>query len=235
MACLYSVGLVMTLTGVMFVYGKAGTRFMEHDLKTVRWIECLCGPEFFKNITIITSMWDMIMDDYFQEECKKIDQLVAVPDIAQILTPPSQYEGGAMYHHGLPGGKLKDVEYSSVMRKKRDNEQRSAALRDLIRDRYANCKPVKLQVMKDANRIASYKETEAAKVLMARQSEIEVKISGGRAIVCEKKTGLGWKPKESVPTEIKIDETVERPKSPPRKRSLWDKICGWSKSYPHYG
>lgn len=206
---------------------------MEHDLKTVRWIQCFCGPEFFKNITIVTSMWDRIIEDDFEEECGKIDELAAVPDIAQILIPSSQYDGGVMYHHGLPGGKLEGVQYSSVMSKKRHRDSRSAALKDLIRERYANCKPVKLQVMKDANGIASYKETEAAKVLMAHQSEIEIKISDGRAIVYEKKTDLVWNPKAVTPVEAKNDEAEEKgetkePQKDPEP-SLWDKICRWSK------
>ncbi|KAH0531365.1 hypothetical protein TsFJ059_000205, partial [Trichoderma semiorbis] len=177
MACLYSLGLFMAPSGVIFVFGKVGTRFMEHDLKTVRWIECFCGPKFFKNITIVTSMWDKIVEDDFEEECGKIDQLVGVPDIAQILNPPGRYEGGIMYHHGLPEGKLEGVQYSSVMSKKRHRQQRSDALRDLIRDRYANY-------------------MEAGKVLTARQSDIEIKIFDDRAIVYKKYSDLVWIPKK---------------------------------------
>ncbi|OPB38885.1 hypothetical protein A0O28_0019910 [Trichoderma guizhouense] len=140
MACLYSLGMLMIPTGVMFVFGKVGTRFMEHDLKTVRWIECLCGPQFFQNITIVTSMWDRLVEEDFEEECQKIHELVDVPDIARILNPPGQYDGGVIYHHGLPKGKIEDAQYSSVMSKKRHGKQRSDALKDLIRDRYGSWK-----------------------------------------------------------------------------------------------
>ncbi|KAK4070999.1 uncharacterized protein Triagg1_6366 [Trichoderma aggressivum f. europaeum] len=198
MACLYSLGLFMTPTGVMFVFGRVGTRFMDHDLKTVRWIECFCGPKFFKNITIVISMWDRLIEEDFEQECRKIHELVDVPDITRILNPPGPYEGGVMYHHGLPEGKLEGVQYSSVMSKKRHRKQRSDALKDLIRDRYAHCKPIKLQVMRDDLKVVSWSDTEAGKVLLARQSEIEIRISGGRAIVYEKNSPLVWMSKKEM-------------------------------------
>ncbi|KAL6790823.1 P-loop containing nucleoside triphosphate hydrolase protein [Trichoderma sp. SZMC 28012] len=192
MACLYSLGMLMIPTGVMFVFGKVGTRFMEHDLKTVRWIECLCGPEFFQNITIVTSMWDRLVEEDFEEECQKIQELVDVPDIARILKPPGQYDGGVIYHHGLPKGKIEDAQYSSVMSKKRHGKQRSDALKDLIRDRYADCKRLKLQIMRDDINVISWTDTEAGKVLVAHQSEIEIKIFDDRAIVYNKSSDLVW-------------------------------------------
>lgn len=202
MACLYSLGFWMIPTGVMFVFGKVGTRFMEHDLKTVRWIECLCGPNFFKNIIIVTSMWDRLVEEDFEEECQKIHELVDVPDIARILNPPGRYEGGIMYHHGLPKGKIEDAQYSSVMSKKRHGKQRSDALKDLIRDRYADCKPpLKLQVMRDDISVVSWTDTEAGKVLVAHQSEIEIKIFDDRAIVHKKIPDLVWMARIRYETE----------------------------------
>ncbi|KAJ4865449.1 50S ribosome-binding GTPase domain-containing protein [Trichoderma breve] len=215
MACLYSLGLMMTPTGVMFVFGKAGSRFMKHDLKTVRWIECLCGPEFFRNITIITSMWDKHTERDFPDECRKIDELVSWPDIAQILKPSRKYDGGIMYHHGLPGGKLKGAQYASVMFMGEHDDERKAAIRQLIRDRYAKCKPVKLQVMKDARNRASWRDSEAAKVLLADQSKIEIKITADHAIVCEKNSTMVWIPKD------KSRETGETKKSQKRNDAGW--------------
>lgn len=204
----------MIPTGVMFVLGKVGPRFMEHDLKTVRCIECLCGPKFFKNIIIITSMWDTHTERNFERESGRMD--VSVPDIAQILKPSSRYDGGIMYHHGLPGGKLEGAQYASVMCIDEHDDERKAAIRQLIRDRYAKCEPVKLQVMKDAKNRASWMDTEAAKVLLARrQSDIEIKITADRAIVCEKNSSLVWIPKD------KSRETGETKESQKRNDAAW--------------
>ncbi|KKP04442.1 hypothetical protein THAR02_03449 [Trichoderma harzianum] len=222
MACLYSLGLIMTPTGVMFVFGKAGPRLMQHDLKTVRWIECLCGPKFFKNITIITSMWDMHLERNFLRECEKINELVKEPDITQILKPSSRIDGGIMYHHGLRGGKLEGAQYASVMFMGEHDDERKAAIRGLIRDRYAKCKPVKLQVMEDARNRASWRDSEAAKVLLADQSKIEIKLTADHAIVCEKNTSLVWIPKDKSREPGETKESQKRSDA-----GWWEALPRW--------
>lgn len=44
---------------------------MKPDLKTLQWVQCFCGPEFYKNIVVVTTKWDRFTEDDFKELWEK--------------------------------------------------------------------------------------------------------------------------------------------------------------------
>jgi hypothetical protein len=57
------------------------------ELKTIRWLQCFCGPRFYENITIITTKWDKIHPDEIGEARERMEELAA-DDVAPVLDPP---------------------------------------------------------------------------------------------------------------------------------------------------
>ena len=51
--CLNALGPFITIAGALFVYGGGQRRMMAHDLTTIQWVKCFCGPEFYRDITIV--------------------------------------------------------------------------------------------------------------------------------------------------------------------------------------
>ncbi|RMJ18125.1 hypothetical protein CDV36_002230 [Fusarium kuroshium] len=184
MGCLTALGPFVTVAGVLFVYGFPKERLESADLQTVRWIECFCGPEFFSNITIVTSKWDRNSnEDSFPEHWQVLGDMMQDPDLQRIINPPARFHGGHVYHHGFPQGSATVDSFEDILSRKRHPEKRGDALRDLIHSRYANAKPPQLQIFRELEEKTSLYKTEAAKVLQADTTESEIRIGDNRAIL----------------------------------------------------
>ncbi|RSM04421.1 hypothetical protein CEP52_006851 [Fusarium oligoseptatum] len=171
-SCLVAFGSFIQVVGVLFVIGNPGTRLDQQDTRTLRWLQCFCGPAFFRNITFVTSFWDSYNDESFEQATEK------------------RYHGAYFYHHGVAGGKLTPDSYPglSVNRKK---AERREELCNLIRLRYAELKykPVKLQFMTEVENKVSFLDTEAAKVLRAPAVGVAIRVVDGKCVIeAEKKT-----------------------------------------------
>lgn len=55
--CLSTLGPFVKIAGLMFVYGKVDNRLTDLDPKLIQWVQC--GPQFYKNITVVTTQWDV--------------------------------------------------------------------------------------------------------------------------------------------------------------------------------
>ncbi|KAI0099377.1 P-loop containing nucleoside triphosphate hydrolase protein [Daldinia grandis] len=183
MSCLQALGPFVTVAGLIFLYGKIENRLRTEDLKTIQWVQCFCGPEFFQNIIIITNKWDSWSPDDFEEAWERVPELLHHEEINQILDPPGRYPGGTVYHHGFPGGKGSLDSYGLLLNRRRHSRERGGELRKLIQQHYAKTKAVKLQVVQELESGIPMAETEAAKVLRVDPVKTRIKIEGDRAIV----------------------------------------------------
>ncbi|KAF4341652.1 hypothetical protein FBEOM_4390 [Fusarium beomiforme] len=184
---LIAFGSFIEVVGVLYVIGNLGTRVDQQDVKTLRWLQCFCGPDFFRNITIITSFWDSHKPKAFKQAFDRVQGLSDESNFDRILNPSvpeKRYHGANIYHHGVTGGNLTLDSYPGLDYE--DNkEERREELRNLIRRRYAErrYKPVKLQFMQQLENKIPFLETEAAKVIRAPVVGTTVNIVKGRCVV----------------------------------------------------
>ncbi|KAF4446959.1 hypothetical protein F53441_9430 [Fusarium austroafricanum] len=184
---LISFGPFVQVVGVLFVIGNPGTRLDQQDAKTLRWLQCFCGPDFYRNITFVTSFWDSYNERSFKQAYARMDSLREDANFAHLLDPSSserRYHGAYLYHHGVTGGNLMPESYPGLDIEE-NRAERQEELKNLIRRRYAELKykPVKLQFMKEVENKVDFVDTEAAKVLRAPAVGTTVSIVKGKCVV----------------------------------------------------
>jgi hypothetical protein len=86
-SCLFALGSFVTIAWVLFLHSSTKDRMEAGELKTIRWLQCFCGPRFYENITIITTKWDKIHPDEIGEARERMEELAA-DDVAPVLDPP---------------------------------------------------------------------------------------------------------------------------------------------------
>ena len=209
MACLSALGPFLTVAGILFVYGLPGERLTNNDLRTIRWIQCFSGPEFFRNITIVTTHWDGHGKKRFKNLWTKVDELKRQEDMKRILEPQGRYYGGSMYHHGVPGGQGPVSSPDSTLDPEDDHEERGNEARDLIRRRYMNAKTPKLQIARELDEGIPVLETQAAKVFRSHMQSTSIEILDGRAVVVAKA-------QDGTPLEIGRTATTAAPQETPK-------------------
>lgn len=189
MSCLTVLRPFVRFSGVLFVFGQPGTRISSDDLRTIRFIKCFCGPEFFANITFITSRWDDFSPGGFRRAWVRAESVLADPDVQQILDPPGRIPGGSVYHHGFPKGEGSIDGYGSIlcMDEEEDKLKRGDELRALIQRRYGKHRDAPLQVLLEMRKDGrGMLETEAVKALGAVLGRTDVQIRGDRATIRER-------------------------------------------------
>ncbi|KAI0465524.1 P-loop containing nucleoside triphosphate hydrolase protein [Xylaria cf. heliscus] len=181
-ACLDVLGPFVTVAGLIFVTGGNQERLTAQELKTLQWMKCFCGPEFYKHITIMTNKWDKISEDDFEETwVSMLNMLEENPSISEILNPQStfkhnsgHYEGGQVYHHGVvldDGNPNVPLNRLTVRRHVKERSDMAVAM---IQSRYRKSPGVKLQVVREMGNNAPWYNTEAAKVLKHNLKDIKL-------------------------------------------------------------
>lgn len=184
-------GPFTTLVGVIFVYG-CPERLFENDRQTIQWLQCFCGPQFYRNITVVTTKWDMFSEDGFVEHWAKIGELEGV--LSSILDPGGRpdggrLDGGILYHHGLQDGQGPtdaSIAYSRLLSRVTKAEERAQSLRAHFEKHYCNTSPTQIQFLKELQEGKKRMETEAGKALTYSVFQNEVVIRGDRAVVVAK-------------------------------------------------
>jgi len=155
---------------------------MKPDLTTIQWVKCFCGPEFYRYITIVSSAWDRLSEDDFEDEWPRMTKVLQESCITEILDPAPvdsrRYHGGGVYHHSIKGGVAdeKDAPLHRLSMKKNPLE-RAAEIRAMIASRYKESPQVKLQVSREMEANVPWDMTEAAKVLKEMNpSSIRLKV-----------------------------------------------------------
>lgn len=184
-ACLYVLGPVVTIAGLIFVTGGNQERLTTQELKTMKWIQCFCGPEFYKYVTIMTNKWDKISEDDFEEAWESmqgmlndnatISEIINLQNLMISESNLKHYEGGHIYHHGI----VLDEDHPDVplgcLSVRRHAVERAEMAVAMIKNRYEKAPDVKLQVVHEmGNNNISWRNTEAAKVLKHNAKDIKL-------------------------------------------------------------
>lgn len=173
----------MHVAGVLLVLDSRADRVTNDDVKVFKWLNCFCGPTYYRNITVVFSQWDRLVPDEFEDHKANARLLVEQPELAAILKPHRPYLGGSVYYHGIPGGDM--VDGVIALSKKRHAAERSQEAKNMILRRYSDKTGGQLQIVQDmaANK-NNWKLTEAGKVLLAgNPAQIELVIQDDRAVV----------------------------------------------------
>ncbi|KAI0104217.1 hypothetical protein GGR51DRAFT_227680 [Nemania sp. FL0031] len=186
-ACLDVLGSFVTVAGMIFVTGGNQERLTAQELKTIQWIQCFCGPEFYKYVTIMTSKWDKISEDDFEEAWESmLGMLKENSSVAEILNHPTssntdsnQYQGGHVYHHGI----VMDEGHPSVplhrLTVRKHERERADMATTMIKNRYKEAPGMKLQVTREMDNNIPWYNTEAAKVLKHNPNDIKLDFRHG--------------------------------------------------------
>lgn len=186
-ACLDVLGPFVTVAGLIFVTGGNQERLTAQEMKTIQWIKCFCGPEFYKYVTIMTSKWDKISEDDFEETWESmLDMLEENPSLAEILNrpttskhDPNQYQGGHVYHHGIVVDEGHPNMPLTRLSVRRHGKERADMAIAMIQNRYKVAPGVKLQVIREMGSNISWHDTEAAKVLRHNPKDIKLHFRDG--------------------------------------------------------
>lgn len=144
---LVALGSFVTVAGVLFLHSRTKNRMVAGKLKTIRWLQCFCSPQFYKNITIVTMKQDKIHLDKIGEARKRLEEL-ATNDLAPVLDPLQQFKGGYLYNHGIPGSRKSDQDWEIRLSHGKKIVEQSTEIKKLILDRYDQYPKIKLRLQK---------------------------------------------------------------------------------------
>lgn len=236
-ACLHVLGPVVTVVGLIFVTGGNQERLTAQELKTMQWIQCFCGPDFYRNVTIMTNKWDKISEDDFDEAWESMQGMLGEnATVSEILHPQNlmtsesslrHYEGGHIYHHGVvlyedqPDMPLDRL---SLRGHKKERAEMAVAM---IKNRYKKITSVKLQVVQEmSNNDIPWHDTEAAKVLKLNAKDIKLHFQNGILQVF-----LRYETKNLIPCKSEhstSQQPVTRHQDPAGQNETWlDRVWSW--------
>lgn len=180
-SCLIAIGPFVTVAGVLFLHDIKKDRMTAGELKTIRWLQCFCGPEFYQNITFITTKWDELKQKALIKARGRLEDL-KTSDFAPLLNPTTGYQGGHLYNHGIPGGGTEEI-WGESLDYEDDKSTRAAEASNLIHRRYGNIHAVELQIKKELDEGKKLSKTEAAKALTTLPTESSVIVAQKKAVL----------------------------------------------------
>jgi hypothetical protein len=181
MNCLVAIGPFVTIAGVLFLHDIKKDRMTVGELKTIRWLQCFCGPQFYQNITFVTTKWDELKPKALAKAQERLEEL-KTSDFAPLLNPPSGHRGGYLYNHGIPGGGTEEI-WGEPLDLEDDKPTRAAEASNLIHSRYGNIHAAELQIKKELDKGKELPQTEAAKALTTLPTESWVIVARNKAFL----------------------------------------------------
>lgn len=179
--CLIAIGPFVTIAGVLFLHDIKKDRMTAGELKTVRWLQCFCGPQFYQNITLVTTKWDELKQKALTKARGRLEGL-KTSDFAPLLNPPGGHRGGYLYNHGIPGGGTEEI-WGEPLDLEDDKPTRAAEASNLIHSRYGNIHVAELQIKKELDKGKELPQTEAAKALTTLPTESCIIVARNKAFL----------------------------------------------------
>ncbi|KAL4784864.1 P-loop containing nucleoside triphosphate hydrolase protein [Aspergillus varians] len=203
MSCVCMLGEWVTVVGVMFVHDARQQRLTQSEMRTIHWLQCFCGPQFFRNITIVTTQWDRLTNEDM-DQARDIAKELEESAFADILL--SKYvTSGRTYYHGvnIGGGDGWDA-----LSKKGFPEERSKMAADFVQDTYGLCDGVpRLQVLEELAIGWGLYETQAAASLFNTYPSSTICILRYKAVILDVD-------KKLRPKQQQVELAVSAPKPP---------------------
>lgn len=215
---MFALGDLVNIAGIMFVHDVRGNRLTDGEMKTIRWLQCFCGPQFFRNITVVMSQWDRVTEDDM-DQTREIAKGIADSAFHNILSP-SYAEGGGVYNHGIHSEE--EIEWHTLS-KKYNNQKRVQIAEDVIRSRYEQVDEVpRLQVLEELAQGFGLYETEAAKCLFGSSTSSAVYDLRQKAILLDIDQQITPKPKEVQAPKSEAEPWSENRESRPPDETMWN-------------
>lgn len=215
--CLNGLGPFVDIVGLLFVYGGSNSdRLGNDDLRTIQWVQCFCGPNFYSKIVLVTSKWDRLKPKAVRQAWTRMEDLLRTPAMKALHNPSTRHEGATIYHHGLPGGVGPPGEAVRVLDKDEDSEERSAELKSMITRIFKSTPIIKLQVAQELGDNGDWSKTEAAKLLSSDPQSITIEIQANRSVVCYKSNSpspASYDPDNSTKTDAEPGESAQPSKA----------------------
>jgi hypothetical protein len=181
MNCLIAIGPFVTIAGVLFLHDIKKDRMTAGELKTVRWLQCFCGPLFYQNITFVITKWDELKQKALIKARGRLEEL-KTSHFEPLLNSTAGYQGGYLYNHGIPGGGTEEI-WGEPLDYEDDKSTRAAEASNLIHSRYGNIDAVELQIKTELDKGKKLHETEAAKALTTLPTESRIIVARNKAFL----------------------------------------------------
>jgi hypothetical protein len=194
----------VTFAGVIYVHDSKRDRVYESEIKTLRWLQCFCGPRFFDRITILTTKWDQFHPKAMRKELKRFNDNF-VEFIPLLNHPPEPYRGCHFYHHGIPGGgALNESGDTLSVDDEDDKARRCEEAKKLIHNRYSgNMPPVEMQFEMERNTGVPVGNMPSVLALTAPATDGALEIVDGRVQLVFQRQRTPLQPEEPTETEEK--------------------------------
>jgi hypothetical protein len=181
MSCVRTLGQWVTIAGIMFVHDMRAQRLTKSEMKTIRWLQCFCGPQFFENITVVLTQWDRITK-CDMDQTRDIAKQFETAAFRGILSP-EHAKGGRVYYHEV---KMSDEQEWDVVSMKERPEERSSMAADFIRDHYEHSAEIaELQVLEELSKGWGIYETQAAVSLFNTFSSSTICVLRRKALILD--------------------------------------------------
>lgn len=217
LACLEVMAPFVTIAGVFAVFDASQPRMMYSDKANIQWLKCFCGPEFYQNITLVTTRWDSMSNFNIQSTwTKRMPAFLSDELLMGIFEPPStglhRYHGASIYHHGIPVSQSvsTSTKVEPLCSELQVAERRDQA-RAMICARHGTISDIKLQALTEIGRGTPWHQTEAAKVLRNNISLVDVVLGGHLARVALRPAAKApWETASAKKTKETISEDTDK-------------------------
>ncbi len=250
-SCMDALAPFVHIAGVLFFYGGNDMRLKGQDLTTFHWLKTFCGPEFYKNITIVTSQWDMLQDPDLEARLECFAHLCKDPVVADILDPPpangQRYHAGEAYYHGVVVNETNPGIPLRRLPKNTSSDERASLARAMIKSRYGkdngNGTQVKLQIIREMEQGIQWYETQAAQVLRNGHRHLKLKIDNDgyvrvTVVKDEEPRGLGATTPSAktrktasklapAPARLLLGPSEAPTPQPKQQRSWYESLMSW--------
>ncbi|KAL4995185.1 hypothetical protein BDV10DRAFT_196910 [Aspergillus recurvatus] len=218
-SCVCTLGQWVTIAGVMFVHDMRLQRLAVSEVKTIRWLQCFCGPRFFEDIAVVLTQWDRIIDDDMYQ-ARYIAEELETSAFREILSP-THVKGGRICCQWVDMGEGSKWD---AMSKRKCPGRRSSMAADFVRDCYERSDGVaRLRVLEELARGWGIYETEAAASLFNNFSSATVCVLRHKALIMDVDEEL--KPKVRVVKAPDAPTPPQENRRPDVSRTKWWEIA----------
>ncbi|KAI0172962.1 P-loop containing nucleoside triphosphate hydrolase protein [Hypoxylon sp. FL1284] len=185
LSCIDVLGSYVTIAGALYLYDCHADRLTTEQAKTLRWLQCFCGPNFYQNITVVSTKWDSLSPKEQDKAMTRFESLKTNSDsgFGQILQPPAPFTGGQVYYHGV---ELDDHwDNRRCLDPDDDVPERKRLAQRMIQRRYGDASVTDLQILVEKQKNKEKQQTQAVRALEAEIDSSKIRIKGESAIILD--------------------------------------------------
>ncbi|KAH8429163.1 GTPase domain-containing protein [Aspergillus melleus] len=142
--------------GVIYVDPMDAPRASPAARNMPTWLSRFCGIEYMRNVTVVTTKWDLLSADGIEQRLERVGYWKEHPLYHDFVN----YES-VVYHHGL----VQENGNNTTLSERKQNEERKLGAENMIAERYRDPSSVQLQVDIEIENGASIYSTEAGRWL----------------------------------------------------------------------